>query len=62
MPRKTGTELRCNQCGHEWKQSAKGPPVRCGNCSTRDWNKPKWRSFDEHWTEVHNAALNVQIS
>ena len=35
------TNLKCNRCGHEWKQRLLNTPIHCAKCDSPYWNKKR---------------------
>ncbi len=46
MPNVQIDGLRCNRCGHEWRQKTQQRPAMCPHCKRMTWDRPpvwKWK-------------------
>ena len=34
-------KLQCERCGYKWETVAEEPPLRCADCKTPYWNRPR---------------------
>lgn len=41
MPTVTRKIAKCAVCGHEWKPRGTEKPLRCANCGSPYWDRPR---------------------